>query len=350
MAESLKVGIVGATSDHVWRMAEALGDLPNVELTTVAEPDAALRESVKERFGLPSSYADGAAMYSSEKVDAILVCGDNAGKADIVEEAASHGVHVMQDKPMSATLAQADRIVAAAESANIKVMVAYHNFFSDSYGRTKEWVNDGTIGDVYLARAHVGHAGPREIGCSEYFQGWLFDQEKNGGGTFIDEACYSLSALLDYLGPITEISAFMNQMGWRDYLPADVEDNSVAIVRFASGVLGVIDSKWGQIGPLPHGSSYHGTEGTLLVGRGALQLYSRKAGLPEGKQGWIDVSTAGGRERPGIGSEAGYFVDCVVNDKAVEGAVSPRGARATQEAIEAAYLSANTGQTVKLPL
>jgi len=349
MSESLKVGIVGMTSDHVWRMAEQLVDAGAV-LVTGADPAEELRNSVKDRFGLETVYADSADMYKNHSLDAVLLCGDNAGKAGLVEEAASHNVHVMQDKPISATLEQAGRIVAASESADIKLMVAYHNFFGDGYGRTKEWINDGTIGDTYLARAHIGHAGPREIGCSEYFQGWLFDREKNGGGTFIDEACYSLSAFLDYLGPITEISAFMNQMGWRDYLPADVEDNSVAIVRFQSGVLGVIDSKWGQIGPLPNGSSYHGTEGTLLVGRGSLKLYSRKAGLPDAKQGWIDVPTDTGRVRPGIGGEAEYFVQSVLNDTPIEGAVSARGARATQEAIEAAYRSATTGQTVKLPL
>ena len=78
-----------------------------------------------------------------------------------------------------------------------------------------------------------------------------FDKQRNGGGTFIDEACYLVDAFVDYLGPITEVSAFTTQMGHRDYLPPDVEDNSVAILRFANGALGVIDAKWGQIGPPP---------------------------------------------------------------------------------------------------
>src|SRR5207249_9158095 len=52
----------------------------------------------------------------------------------------------------------------------------------------------------------------------------------------------------------------------RDYLPSDVEDNSVAILRFASGALGVIDAKWGQVGPAPVRTSFHGTRGTLTNG------------------------------------------------------------------------------------
>jgi len=345
---TIRIGIVGMTSDHVWRMAGNLGALPQVELVTCADPDEELRQEVRACFSLKTAYADYGEMFEKEELQAILACGDNAEKADIVEAAAQHGVHVYQDKPMSATLAQADRIIAAAEESGIKVMVAYHPFFGASYGKVKEWLGDGKIGDLYLARGIIGHAGPKEIGCSEYFCGWLFDREKNGGGTFIDEACYSLSALLDYLGPVEEVSCFMTQMGWRDYLPADVEDNSVAILRFASGVLGVLDSKWGQIGPMPFRSSFHGTEGTILTSRGGLKLYSRTA-MPADLTGWTEVSI--GREpRPGIGSEPEYFVNCLLEDRPIEGAVSPRGARATQEVIEAAYRSAETGEVVKLPL
>ena len=348
MSKTLRIGIVGMTSDHVWGMGSRLAAIPGVELITGAEPHRELRDRAQERFGLKTVYDDDVEMYEKESVDAILVCSDNAAKADIVEEAARYGVHVYQDKPMAATLEQADRMVAAAENAGIKLMIAYHTFFGAAYGKAKDWLTEGKIGDVYLARAMIGHAGPVEVGCDPYFCEWLFDKEKNGGGTFIDEGCYALSTFLDYLGPVEEVSAFMTQIGYRDYLPAGVEDNSVAILRFKSGVLGVLDAKWGQIGPMPFGSSFHGTEGTLIVGRGAMNLYSRPA-MPSDLQGWVELSTQR-QPRPGVGSEPEYFVNCILEDKPIEGPVSPRGARATQEVIEAAYRSADSGQVVKLPL
>lgn len=349
MAERVvRIGIVGMTTDHVWGMGDNLAALPTAELVTGADPHEELRQEVQKRFNLKTVYADYGEMFEKEEVDAILACGDNAGKADIVEEAARRGVHVYQDKPMAATLAQADRIVVAAEESGIKVMVAYHGYFSASYGKIKGWLDEGKIGDVYLARALIGHAGPKEIGCSKYFCEWLFDKEKNGGGAFVDEGCYAVSTFLDYLGEVEEVSSFMTQMGWRDYLPPDVEDNSVAILRFKSGALGVLDSKWGQIGPMPFGSSYHGTEGTITATWTGLSIYSRKA-LPPELQGWVELP--GRRQpRPGIGSEPEYFINCLLGDKPIEGAVSPRGARAAQEVIEAAYRSAETGQVVKLPL
>jgi predicted dehydrogenase len=350
MGKTLKFGIVGMTSDHVWGMGANLAALPQVEIVTGAEPVGELRDRAKERFGLATVYEDMREMYANEEVDAILVCSDNAAKAGIVEEAAKHGVHVYQDKPMAATLAQADRMIAAAEAAGIKLMIGYHNYFGAAYGKVKDLLDEGQIGDVYLVRALIGHAGPKEVGCDPYFCEWLFDQEKNGGGTFIDEGCYALSAFLDYLGPVEEVSAFMTQIGYRDYLPADVEDNSVAILRFQSGALGVLDAKWGQIGPMPFGSSYHGTEGTITTSWGGMSVYSRRM-LPADLQGWVEVSSGRGRQpRPGIGSEPEYFVNCLLEDKPIEGPVSPRGARATQEVIEAAYLSAKKGEVVKLPL
>ena len=335
------------TSDHVWGMTSRLGDLPNVEIVAGADPHDDLLVRFREQFGVNRLYTDHREMYQNENVDAILICADNAAKVGLIEEAARHTVHVYQDKPMSATLSQADGIIAAAESAGIKVVVAYHNYFGAAYGEAKKRVADGDIGEVYLARALIGHAGPKEFGCSPHFCDWLFDREKNGGGTFIDEACYVISAFLDYMGPIVEVSAFMTQIGYRDYLPADVEDNSVAIVRFETGALGVIDSRWGQIGPMPWSSSYHGTEGTILVRRGGISLYSRKGTQADAAE-WVDIPCEG--SRPETGSEAEYVARCLSEDVPVHGAVSPQGARATQEVIEAAYRSAQTGQVVKLPL
>src|SRR5205814_3480854 len=102
----------------------------------------------------------------------------------------------------------------------------------------------------------------------------------------------------DTLGDVAEVSAFTSQMGHREYLPPDVEDNSVAILRFANGALGVVDSKWGQVGPAPIRASYHGDQGTLIVrdqaGPSSIELYSTVNPAPAVPSNWkpIDLSTA----------------------------------------------------------
>lgn len=366
--QKLRFGIVGMTSDHVWNMGDGLAALPQVELVTGAEPYAALREQATQRWKLKQTYEDYQTMFDREEVDAILVCGDNAGKADIAEAAAKRSIHVYQDKPMAATLEQADRILRAVESSGITLMVAYHSAFDRLYEPVKQILNSGAIGRPYLVRGVTGHAGPVEFGCSNYFTEWLFDRQRNGGGTFIDEACYLLDNFLDYYGAVTEVSAFTAQIGFRDYLPADVEDNAVAIVRFANGALGVIDSKWGQVGPAPVRTSYHGSQGTLTTGPRGTELYSIAEPTPP--EGWeaIDLSAspkhgttsaklqgwrapAGHRAAYGPGgAEPLLFVESAINKRPIEGPTSPRLARDVQEVIEAVYRSAESGRTVQLPL
>jgi predicted dehydrogenase len=369
MAErkTFRFGIVGMSSDHVWAMGDGLARVPNVELVAGAEAYPVLREQATARWGLQRTYEDYATMLGREELDAILVCTDNASKADVAEAAARRGVHVYQDKPMAATLAQADRTLRAVESSGITLMVAYHSAFNPTYAQVKQLLADSAIGQVYLARGVTGHGGPIEFGCSPYFCEWLFDKERNGGGTFVDEACYLVDGFVDYLGKIVEVSAFTAQIGYRDYLPANVEDNSVAILRFGSGALGIIDAKWGQVGPAPVRTSYHGSQGTLSTGPSGTELYSTADLTPP--KGWepIDLSAASyGRTPANLrswrapsgttpesgsgGAEQRYFVDCLLNRQRVEDAASPRIARDVQEVIEAVYRSAESGRAVQLPL
>jgi predicted dehydrogenase len=362
----MRVGVAGMTSDHVWAMADGLAAQEGVQIVAAGEGYKELREQAKSRWGATALYEDPGTMLEREQLDAVLLCGDNAGKADIVEAAAKKKVHVYQDKPMGATLAQADRILKAVEASGITYMCAYHSAFSAAYEQIRDLVKGGAIGKVYLARGVTGHGGPKEFGCSEYFCEWLFDKRKNGGGTFVDEACYLLDGFVDYLGQIDEVSAFTAQMGHRDYLPKDVEDNSVAILRFKSGALGVIDAKWGQVGPAPVRNSFHGDKGTITVGGpNGTELYSTAA--PSLGEGWQSIDTAGGhgRQLPGLagwrstmaarspgsgsgGAEQKVFVEHVKAGKQVEGPAGARVARDVQAVIEAVYKSAESGRAEKV--
>src|SRR5689334_11872789 len=148
MAEGrkLRFGIAGMTSDHAWSMGDGLAALPEVEMVAGAEPYPELRERATKQWSLQRTYEDYNTMLEREQLDALLVCGDNGGKAEIAEAAAKRGIHVYQDKPMAATLAQADRILKAAETSGITLMVAYHSAFSPVYDEVKSLLAAGAIG------------------------------------------------------------------------------------------------------------------------------------------------------------------------------------------------------------
>ena len=364
----LRFAIIGMTSDHVWFLGDDLASLPDVELVAGADSHVELRERAAKQWGMARTYADYRELLDKEQVDAVLVCGDNAAKPAIVEAAAARGVHVYQDKPMGATLADAERSLRAAEASGITLMVAYHTAFDPHYAPMKALLTGGAIGRPFLARGVSGHGGPKEFGCSPYFCDWLFDKQRNGGGTFVDEACYLVDTFLDCLGPVAEVSAFTAQIGHRDYLPPDVEDSAVAILRFRSGALGIIDSKWGQVGPAPVRLSYHGTHGSLVHSVRGTELYSTLRPAPPagwepidlaaighfygqaaGLQGWrLPPAQSAGDSRGAV--EPRYFVDALLGKHTIAGPTSPTLARDVQEVIEAVYRSAATGRAVSLPL
>ena len=356
---TLRFGVVGLSSDHVWGMGDGLAAQPEVEIVAAADFYPELREQAATRWGIDRTYEGHQALLEEERPDAILICCDNAGKAEVVEAAAARGVHVYQDKPMAATLAQARRIAGAAEAGGIRLMVAYHRAFDPVYEEIRGILHSGILGTLYLARGVIGHEGPVEFGCTRYFCEWLFDRERNGGGSFIDEGCYLLDNFVDYLGPVAEVSCFTAQIGFRDYLPAGLEDNAVAILRFEGGALGVIDSKWGQVGPAPVLSSYHGSKGTLSAYPGRWELYSSSEGMSP-PAGWEPMDApkpaVRGWRRPAPrragagrgGDEQRYFVDALLGRRSIEGAASVEVALRTQAVIEAAYESARTGRSVQL--
>jgi len=357
MTAKIRFGVVGLSSDHVWKMGDGLSAQPDVELVAAADADPGLRRRAADRWGLGQTYASGGQLLAARAADAILVCCDNAGKAEIAEAAADCGVHVYMDKPMAANLDQARRIYGAARDSGIQLMVAYHHVFNPFYEDLSRLLRAGLLGTVYLARGVVGHAGPREFGCSEEFCSWLFDARRNGGGSFADEACYVVAEFVDRLGRVAEVSAFTAQIGHHTYLPPDVEDNAVAILRFGSGALGLIDAKWGQAGPSPLFASYHGVDGTLSVFADRAEISLRRPAEPG--PGWQLAELSGEvrtwrryQSRPADagwdGREQRYFLHHLSAGLPVEGPTGPALALHVQEVIEAAYTSARTGRAVKV--
>jgi predicted dehydrogenase len=258
---------------------------------------------------------------------------------------------------MGASLGQARRIHAAVSAAGVRLMIAYHHTFNPFYDDLSRLLRDGALGTVYLARGAVGHAGPRETGCSDEFCAWLFDGRRNGGGSFADEGCYILAEFIDRLGRIVEVSAFTAHIGHRSYLPPDVEDNAVAILRFGSGALGLIDAKWGQAGPSPVLTSYHGLDGTLSILPDRAELAVRRPAEPG--PGWQPVDLSGEirswrRDQPRPpdagwdGREQDAFLRHLDPVGPVEGPSGPAAALHVQEVVEAVYTSARTGRAIRV--
>ena len=117
-----------------------------------------------------------------EDLDIVSCTTENARHAEVVEAAAARGLHVLVEKPMAASLAQAERMVAAASFAGVKLFLNWPSSWQPPLQHAIKLAREGFIGQVYEARYRGGHTGPRDLGCSPYFYSWLYDAELNGGG------------------------------------------------------------------------------------------------------------------------------------------------------------------------
>src|SRR6267143_6961802 len=178
-----KLAIVGLDHDHVWELLRYIDKQPDAELVAIAESQPALAKEAKSK--VPESvkfYADYVAMLDEAKPDAVIVTTANDRHLEILRECAKRHIHYSVEKPMATNAADAREMEKLANQAGIKLMVNYWNAWVAPSHELFHRVQDGQVGEVQKIIVQYGHAGPREIGVSEYFADWLYDPVKNGGG------------------------------------------------------------------------------------------------------------------------------------------------------------------------
>jgi predicted dehydrogenase len=131
-SEPVRVGVVGAGLIAQVVHLPHLRELPSrLRVVALAEPGATARQAVAQRYGIPRAVADHRELLGD--VDALVVCSPNGTHADVVLDALEAGVHVLVEKPLCLTLADADRIVAARDRTGLVVQVGYMKRYDPAY-------------------------------------------------------------------------------------------------------------------------------------------------------------------------------------------------------------------------
>jgi predicted dehydrogenase len=273
---------MGMTHDHVWSNLDDVKRHSHATLVAAADPHQQLRDRVEAEFQA-QSFSSYSSMVDDEKLDAVYIFADNAAGPELTEMAASRGLHVLIEKPMAANKDGAHWMLGSVKEANTRLMVNWPFAWWPQMQLAVRMALDGAIGDIWQVRYRAAHAGPRELGCSEFFCDWLFDPHRNGpGGAYVDYCCYGALLARVLMGMPTQVSA----MGGR-FVKTDqaVDDNAVLVMKYPHG-MAISEGSWTQVGTL---SAYmtviYGTKGTLLVEpRGQGNLYLATTDCPAGER------------------------------------------------------------------
>ncbi len=345
-----KVGTLGLIHDHVWQHLEEMAGRDDI-VVSVADPNLPLRDKARDEFGVARLYDDYAILLEKEQPDAVLIFVDNASCASMVELAASFGKPMMVEKPMANSLANAERMRVAAVNAGVPLMVNWPTAWQPAIRHALQLAQDGKVGSIYRFSFRGGHRGPKEYGCSPYFCGWLYDQERNGAGAYIDYCGYGASMARLLCGMPSRVSAMIGHLVKPDIA---VDDNAVLTLRYQHA-LAVIEATWSASGPVPEGGpAIWGRDGTLVVQRdsGRREGDVRRGGTvrltsdadPDGQILEPPMLPEGQR------TAIQYFLTCLAHDRPIEGLVSMEVGRDTQEILEAGLRSEHDGRAISLPL
>jgi len=346
--DKVRVGIIGCGKIAATH-ALALSRLAEADLVACCDRSEERARALAAEHGAPHVFADAGELLGSGLVDAVHVCTPHPDHAAVVTAAAGAGVHVLCEKPIAVTLAEADRMIGAAERAGVKLGVVFQRRFWPAAQRIRRLLDEGRLGRPTLAECAV-----RIWRSPEYFAAdpWRGRWATEGGGVLMNQAVHALDLFQWFMGPAVEVSGRYATLRHAGLI--DVEDTAVAAVRFASGALGTVLAASTVAPGFGYRVAVHGDRGATV------SVWERQ----EGEQGINDVWTLPGEEAARAAwerEEAGqpgfprFHIEqihdflCAVRDDRPP-AVTGRDARHSLELILAIYRSSRRGAPVPLPL
>ncbi|MGI6081313.1 MAG: Gfo/Idh/MocA family protein [Limnochordia bacterium] len=332
-----KIGVVGLEHDHVWDVVPGFLADERSEVVAVADANPPLVAQAKEKWDVEQGFGCWREMLDRIPMDAVIVYGDNAMGVDVVEAAASKGLHAMVEKPMAATLRQADRMLIAAEKAGITLMINWPTAWNPNFATAVDMATASEIGEVFKVRYRAAHEGPQEYGCTPYFCEWLFDKDRNGGGALIDYCCYGAAYAAHLLGRPNAATAIAGRL-MREYIT--VEDNAVILAKYDKG-LAICEASWTTYG-FGYELMINGSRGTLRSDGRSVQIARNSSEAPQ----TVETRPLPDDRR----NAASHFLTCIDEKRAPEGMCNPVVSRNAQEILEAGIIASETGSTVPFPV
>ncbi|WP_395728428.1 Gfo/Idh/MocA family protein [Nakamurella sp.] len=299
---ALRAAVVGC-GNVAGNHAAAYRDLPGVDLVAVADVDPARAATLARRFG-GRAVAPEVLFDPNLGLDLVSICTPHPTHEAVVAEAAAHGVHVLCEKPIAIDLPAAARMVAATESAGVRLGVLFQRRFWPAAQRIRRAIDDGTLGQPFLGHTStLLHRDPEYYTATDWRGTWATD----GGGVLMTQAVHNVDLLQWFMGEAVEVSAVHSTVRH----PIEVEDTAVATIRFAGGGLATLSASTALTPGLGSRVQVTGRSGATV----GLAEY------PEGSEARIDLWAVPGAEAVGDPYPGGLAAD--LDLAAINGGLAP---------------------------
>jgi 1,5-anhydro-D-fructose reductase (1,5-anhydro-D-mannitol-forming) len=240
----LKVAMMSFAHVHAWSYLSYLTTLDSVEILT-SDPDGASAPDDGPRgkdfaalfnVGYVSTWAELFEWHP----DVVIICTENSRHLEAVRLAASAGAHVLCEKPLATTVADAEEILRVVDEAGVMIMTAFPVRFIPGFRELSELVRAGAVGDV------LGVIGTNNGKIPVGTRRWFTDPELAGGGALVDHVVHCADLLDSLLGErVVSVRAVGNRILHQD-LDVAVETGGLVTLIYESGIVATIDCSWSQ--------------------------------------------------------------------------------------------------------
>ena len=211
---------------------EAIKRIDGLELVAVADSDLARAQAVGAEQGVPA-FGSLDEMLAAVPSDLVSICTPSGLHPQHGMIAARAGRHVLTEKPMAISLAAADELVQACDNAGVQLFVVKQNRLNPPIQLLRRAIDKGRFGRIYSANVTVRWTRPQEYYDAEPWRGtWEFD-----GGAIMNQASHYVDLMQWLVGPVESVMAKTATQARR----IEAEDSGVALLKFRSGALGVIE-------------------------------------------------------------------------------------------------------------
>ncbi|WP_068787025.1 Gfo/Idh/MocA family protein [Paenibacillus phocaensis] len=251
----IRIGKISYWHVHAEDYTKQALEHPETELAAIWDELPERGQAKAAQYGVPY-YASLDEMLAQDDIDAVIVDAPTNLHRDVMVKAAQAGKHIFTEKVIAPTAKEVADILAAVRKAGVKLMVSLPRLY-DGYTQTIDRVlQAGKLGRLTMARVRLSHNGA----TANWLPAHFFSKEQCGGGALIDLGCHPMYLVRRFLGMPESVSANFGYVTGKE-----VEDNAVAVLRYAEGALGIVEAGFVN-SHSPFSIELHGTEGTLLYG------------------------------------------------------------------------------------
>jgi UDP-N-acetyl-2-amino-2-deoxyglucuronate dehydrogenase len=333
--------------------SNAIQEISQARVTALVSRSPANAERLLKETGIPACpvFAKVDEALRAPDVDAVIITTPSGAHREPALMAAAAGKHVVVEKPLEITGPRCQEIIDACDRARVRLCTIFPSRFGDANTALKGVVEAGKFG-----RLTLGETTCKWWRGQTYYDegGWKGTQALDGGGALMNQAIHNVDLLLWMMGPAAAVSGFTAMLA---HERIEVEDTAVAVIRFRSGALGVIQATTSVHPGYPKTIAIHGDRGSAVIEQDDLIRWDFTPETDEDRavktRFAAKVRASGGAADPKAISHEGHrrqladFVAAVRENRPPK--VDGREGRKSVDLICAIYESNRTGKVVELP-